>query len=148
MLIDNDLLHRGIENRHSVYSSLYMSFFSFSPHFSSKIITTTISDRKFIFGIQNNNDKLYRGIDNQLCRIVLPYICYLFFLSMQSILLFFVTDCSATVQDRKLVFCMSIDNDLLHRKIENRHSVYSSLYMSFFLSLHIFCQRYLHIYIR
>ena len=68
--MDNALLHRVIENRHSpVYSSLYMSFF-------------LISYRKFIFGIQNDNDKLYCGIDDQLCPFVLPYICYLFFLSI------------------------------------------------------------------
>ena len=58
---------------------------------------------------------------------------------MQSVLQFFVIDYSATFQDRRLIFCMSINNDLLHCGIENRHSsVYSSLYMSFFLSLHIF----------
>ena len=38
MLFNNDLLYRGIEHYHSpVYSSLYMPFFSFSPHLSSKI---------------------------------------------------------------------------------------------------------------
>ena len=60
---------------------------------------------------------------------------------MQSILYFFVKDFLATVQDRRLIFCMSIDNDLLHREIENRHSsVYSSMYMSCFLSEQIFRQ--------
>ena len=53
---------------------------------------------------------------------------------MQSILQFFVIEFSATVQDRRLIF-LSIDNDLLHRGIENRYSpIYSSLYMSFFSS--------------
>ena len=53
--------------------------------------------------------------------------------------IFFVIDFSATFQDGRLLFCMSIDNDLLLCGIENRHfPVYSSLYMSFFLSLHIF----------
>ena len=33
-------------------------------------------------------------------------ICYLFFVSMQSKLQFFVIDFSATVQDRRLIFCI------------------------------------------
>ena len=34
-----------------------------------KDISATIFDRKFIFSIQNNNDKLYFVIDNQLCHV-------------------------------------------------------------------------------
>ena len=37
------------------------------------------------------------------------------------------------------MFCMQVDNDLLHPGIENRLSpVYSSLYLSIFLSVYIF----------
>ena len=60
MSIDNDLLHRGIENRHSPVYVL----FSFSPHFCQRYLHNYI--RKFIFGIQNNSDKLYCGIEDQL----------------------------------------------------------------------------------
>ena len=63
MSIDNDLLHRGIENRHSpVYSSLYMSFFSL--HFCQRYLHNC--GHKFAFDLQNNRDKLYCGIENQL----------------------------------------------------------------------------------
>ena len=70
MSFDNDLLHRGIENQHSpVYSFLHMSFFFLST-FLVKDISTTILDRKFIFGIQKNSDKLYFGIETQLSFII------------------------------------------------------------------------------
>ena len=66
MSIDNDLLHRGIENRHfPVYSSLYMSFI-LSLHILVRDISTTKEDRNFIFGIQNKSNKLYFGTENQL----------------------------------------------------------------------------------
>ena len=47
---------------------------------------------------------------------------------MQSILQFFVIDFSATYQDRRFIFCMLIDNDLLHRGTEIRN------FLSTFLS--------------
>ena len=79
MFIDNDLLHRGIENRNPpVYSSLHMSFF-LSLHILVKDISTTIKDRKFIFGIQNNRDKLYCGTENQLSFICSYLYLFTFF---------------------------------------------------------------------
>ena len=44
--------------------SFFLSF-----HIFVKDISATLYDRKFIFGIQNNNDKFYRGIGNQLCPV-------------------------------------------------------------------------------
>ena len=88
--------------------------------------------------MQVHEDKLYGGIENGPSPILFLYL--LSFLSLHAInTAFFVIDFSATFQDGRLIFCMSIDKDLLHCGIENRHSpVYSSLYMSFFLSLQIF----------
>ena len=79
--------------------------FSFSPHFSSKISPQ-------LYRIESS-DLIYRitatscvvGYITSFVLFVLPYICYLFFLSMQSILQFFVIDFSATVQDRRL-YCV------------------------------------------
>ena len=45
-----------------------MSLF-LSLHMFDKDASTTIQDRKFIFGIQNNNDTFLSGIDNQLCTV-------------------------------------------------------------------------------
>ena len=112
--------------------------FFFLSIFFVKDISTTIKDRKFIVGIQNNNDKFsYHGINNRFC----PVCSSLYLLSFLSLILslhaintsIFVIDFSTTVQDRRLICCVSIDNDLLRCGIENRHSpVYSSLYMFFF----------------
>ena len=77
--------------------------------------------------------KIYKAREGNIfgsIQTIYKYSIYanLFFLSMQSVLQFFVIDLSATFQNRRLIFCMSIDNDLLHRGIVNRHSpVYSSL---------------------
>ena len=69
MKIDNDLLHRWIESHFCcLFFSIFIHFFFFSTFFV-KDISTTVEDRKFIFGIQNNSNKLYRGIKNRLCPI-------------------------------------------------------------------------------
>ena len=58
---------------------------------------------------------------------------------------FFVKDFCETVQARVFIFGMQVDNDVLYRVIANQPSpAYSSLYLSIFLSLYIFRQRYLH----
>ena len=57
---------------------------------------------------------------------------------------FFVKDFCETVQARVFIFGMQVDNDILYHGIANQPTpAYSSLYLSIFLSLYIFCQRYL-----
>ena len=85
MVIDNDLLHRGIENWLSpVYSSLYMSFFISLPLFSSKIspLLYKIESSYLVYRITTS---CIVGLIPGFVLFILPYICYLFFLSMQSI---------------------------------------------------------------
>ena len=84
MYINNDLLHCGIQNQLSpVFSPLNLSIF-LSLFIFVKDISTTVYDRKFIFGIQNNNHKLYREIEDQVCPIC--SFLYLFtFLSLHAI---------------------------------------------------------------
>ena len=61
----------------------------------------------------------------------------------------FVKDFCETVQARVVIFVMQADNDVLYRGIAHQPSpVYSSLYLSDFLSFHtlineIFRQRFL-----
>ena len=58
---------------------------------------------------------------------------------------FFVKDFCETVQARVFIFGMQVDNDVLYHGIANQPTpAYSSLYLSIFLSLYIFRQRYLH----
>ena len=78
MSIDNGLLHREIENGIRLFVfSLYMSLF-LSLHILVKDISATIRKIKFIFGIHNNSDKLYCGIENRL-----SFICsYLYFVPL------------------------------------------------------------------
>ena len=57
----------------------------------------------------------------------------------------FVKDFSETVQARVFIFGMQVDNDVLYRGISSQSTpAYSSQYLSIFLSLYIFRQRYLH----
>ena len=101
--------------------------------------------RVVIFGMQVDNDVLYRGIANQ------PSSAY-FSLYLSDFLSFhtlndeiFIKDFSETVQARVFIFGMQVDNDVLYRGIANQPTpAYSSLYLSIFLSLYIFHQRYLH----
>ena len=58
---------------------------------------------------------------------------------------FFVKDFCETVQARVFIFSMQVDNDVLYRGIANQPTpAYSSMYLSIFLSLYIFRQRYLY----
>ena len=63
--VDDDLLYRGIENQSSpAYSSPYLpSFLSFhtSIKFFVKDFSTTMHDKMLIFGMQVDDDSLYRG---------------------------------------------------------------------------------------
>ena len=70
MQIDNDVLYRGIANQPSpAYSSLYLSnFLSFhilKMKFLVKDFCETVQVSVFMFGLQVDNDVLYRGIVNQ-----------------------------------------------------------------------------------
>ena len=93
--------------------------------FFVKDFCETVQARRVIFGMQVDNDVLYRGIANQ------PSPAY-FSLYLSDFLSFhtlsdeiFIKDFCETVQARVFIF-------------------YSSLYLSIFLSLYIFRQRYLH----
>ena len=97
--------------------------------------------------MQVDNDVLYRGIANQ------PSPAY-FSLYLSDFLSFhtlndeiFVKDFCETVQARVFIFGMQVDNDvpvLYHGIASQPTPAYSSLYLSIFLSLYIFRQRYLH----
>ena len=70
MQVYNDVVYRGIANQPSpAYSFLYLSdFFSFhtlNDRFFVKDFCETVQARVFIFGMQVDNDVLYRGIANQ-----------------------------------------------------------------------------------
>ena len=80
------------------------------------------------------------GLPTSLPLLILPCIYLFFFLST-----FFVKDISTTVQDRNFKSGIQVHNDKLYHGIENGPSpICSSLYLFFFLSLHIFRQRYLY----
>ena len=101
--------------------------------------------RVFIFGMQVDNDVLYRGIANQPS----PAYSSLYlsdFLSFHTLNdEIFVKDFSETAQARVFKFGVQVDNDVLYCGIANQPTpAYSSLYLSIFLSLYIFRQRYLH----
>ena len=107
----------------------------------------TVQARVFIFGMQVDNDVLYRGNANQPS----PAYSSLYlsdFLSFHTLNdEIFVKDISETVQARVYIFGMQVDNDVLYGGIANQpSSAYSSMYLYIFLSLYIFCQRYLHNY--
>ena len=150
MQVDNDVLYRGIANQHSsAYSSLYLSNFLSFHTLNDEIFVQdfceTVQARVFIFGMQVDNDVMYREIANQPSPA--SYFLYLSdFLSFHTLNdELFVKDFSETVQARVFIFGMQVDNDVLYRGIANRPSpAYSSLYLSIFLSLYIFRQRYLH----
>ena len=68
--VDNDVLYRGIANQPSpAYSSLYLSNFLFFHTLNDEIFVKdfceTVQARVVIFGMQVDNDVLYRGIANQ-----------------------------------------------------------------------------------
>ena len=150
MQVDNDVLYCGIANQPSpAYSSLYLSnflsFHTLNDEFFVKGFSETVLARVFIFGMQVDNDVLYRGIANQSS----PAYSSLYlsdFLSFHTLNdETFVKGFSETVLARVFIFGMQVDNDVLYRGIANQSShAYSSLYLSIFLSLYIFCQRYFH----
>ena len=113
--------------------------------FFVKDFCETMQARVFILGMQVDNDVLYCGIANQPS----PAYSSLYlsdFLSFHTLNdEIFVKDFSETVQARAFIFGMRVDNDVLYHGIANQPSpAYSSLYLSIFLSLYIFGQRYLH----
>ena len=113
--------------------------------FFSKDFCETVEARVFIFGMQVDNDVLYRGIGNQPS----PAYSSLYlsdFLSFHTLNdEIFVKDFCETVEARVFIFGMQVDNDVLYCGIANQPTLsYSSLYLSICLSLYIFRQRYLH----
>ena len=113
--------------------------------FSVKDFCETVQARVVIFGMQVDNDVLYRGIANQPT----PAYSSLYlsdFLSFHTLNdEIFVKDFCETMQARVFIFGMQVDNDVLYHGIANQPTpAYSSLYLSIFLSLYILHQRYLH----
>ena len=150
MQVDNDVLYRGIANQPSLaYSSLYLSnflsFHTLNDDIFIKDFSEIVQTSVFIFGMHVDNDVLYCGIANQPT----PAYSSLYlsdFLSFHTLNddIFF-KDFSEIVQARVFIFGMQVDNDVLYCGIANQPSpAYSSLYLSIFLSLYIFRQRYLH----
>ena len=102
-----------------------------------------VQARVFIFSMQVNNDVLYRGIANQPSPAYssLHFSNFLSFHTLNDEI--FVKDFCKIVQAREFIFGMQVDNDVLYRGIANQPTpAYSSLYLSIFLSLYIFHQRY------
>ena len=113
--------------------------------FFVKDFCETVQARVFIFGMQVDNDVLYRGIANQPS----PAYSSLYLSNFHSFHTLndeiFVNDFCETMQAIVFIFGMQVDNDVLYRGIANQPTpAYSSLYLSIFLSLYISCQRYLH----
>ena len=116
--------------------------------FFVKDFSETVQARVVIFGNQVDNYVLYPGVANQPSSAYssLYLSDFLPFHTLNDEI--FVEDFSETVQARVFIFGNQVDNDVLYRGIANRPSpAYSSLYLSIFLSLYIFRQRYLHNYI-
>ena len=89
-----------------------------------------------IFGMQVDDDLLYRGIENQSSPAYLSlYLSNI--LSFHTLMKFFVKDFSTTMQGRMFIFGIQVDDYLLYRGIENQSSpAYSSVYLSNFLSFY------------
>ena len=104
-----------------------------------------VQARVFIFSMQDYNDVLYRWIGSQPSPAY-PSLYLAYFLSFHTLNdEIFVKDFCETVQARVFIFGMQVDNDALDCGIANQPTpAYSSLYLSIFLSLYIFRQRYLH----
>ena len=113
--------------------------------FFVKDFCENVQARVFIFGMQVDNDVLYRGNANQPSPAYSSL--YLFdFLSFHPLNdEIFVKDFCETVRARVFIFGMQVDNDVLHRGIANQPSpAYSSMYLFIFLSLYILRQKYFH----
>ena len=116
--------------------------------FFVKDFCETVQARIVIFGMQVDNDVLYRGIVNQPSPAYSSL--YLFnFLSFHTLMKIFVKDFCESVRAGVFIFGMQVDNDVLYHGIANQPSpAYSSLYLSNFLSFHtlndeIFRQRFM-----
>ena len=97
MQVDNDVLYCGIGNQPSpAYSSLYLSnflsFHTLNDEIFVRDFSETVQARVVIFGMQVDNDVLYRGIGNQPSPAYSSQYLSIFFLST-----FFVKDISTTV---------------------------------------------------
>ena len=91
--------------------------------------------RMLIFGMQVDDDLLYRGIENQPSAYLSLYLSS--FLSFHTLMECFVKHFSTTMQGRMLIFGTQVDGDLLYSGFENQSSpAYSSLYLSNLLSFH------------
>ena len=117
--------------------------------FFVKDFCETVQARVFIFGMQVDNDILYRGIANQSSPAYSSLYFSIFFSFHTLNDEIFVKDFCEIVQARVVISGMQVDNDVLYRVIANQPSpAYSSLYLSNFLSFHtlndeIFRQRFL-----
>ena len=77
------------------------------------------------------------GLRNSLLMLILPCIYSIFFVSILSIMKFFDKDFCEVVQARVFIFGMQVDNDVFYDGIANQpFHVYSSRYLSYFLSFH------------
>ena len=113
--------------------------------FFVKDFCETVQARVFIFGMQVDNEVLYRGIVNQPSPAYssLYLSDFLSFHTLNDEIL--VKDFSETMQARVFIFGMQVDNEVLYHGIANQPTpAYFSLYLSIFLSLYNFRQRYLH----
>ena len=89
------------------------------------------------------------GLRTSLLLLIRLCICPIFLIFFLSILWMMTFSSKISLklckQARVFIFGMQVDNDVLYRGIANQPSpAYSSLYLSIFLSLYIFRQRYLH----
>ena len=144
MQVDNDILYGEIANQpspayFSLYLSNFLSFHTLNDEIFVKDFCETVQARVFICGMHVDNDVLYHGIANQPS----PAYSSLYlsdFLSFHALNdEIFVKDFSETVQARVFIFGMHVDIDVLYHGIANHPSpAYSSLYLSFFLSLYRF----------
>ena len=70
MQLDNDVLYRGIANQpspayFSLYLSNFLSFHTLNGEIFVKDFCEIVQAKVFVFGMQVDNDVLYRGIANQ-----------------------------------------------------------------------------------
>ena len=113
---------------------------SFRNTFSSKISPQPFKIETSYLVYRFTTTSCILGLQMGILLFVLPCVCFFFFLSR-----FFVKDISTTIKVRNFKFGIQVHNDMLYLGIENGPSpICSSLYLFLFLSLKIFCQRYLH----
>lgn len=99
-----------------VWSSQYLFLFLHSRFFV-KDISVTLKNIMFIYGLRVDEDKSYRVIEIWFPADVPPWVYSLFFPSR--VLYFFVKNFSATIQARRFIFRVLVDNGLLYCGIEN-----------------------------